>query len=206
VPPDFAEHEIWELSMLGWHDFLAANNDPNLHALVDVDGPQIFPQPAGALPDRYGDYDFDVADYVTRAKANGITPLADIPTIREGLIGLEMTRKVDLEDWMAAERLDAVVFPAVADIGRADSDVNPVSADEAWRNGTWVANGNLVPRHLGTPTVTVPMGLLADIRMPVGLTFAGAAYDDSALLRYAFAYEQATRLRTAPPRTPDLNG
>jgi amidase len=203
VPPEFAEHEIWELSMLAWHDFLDANGDPELHALVDVDGPRIFPHPEGALPDRYGDFDFDLADYVTRARADGITPLADIPFIEEGLEGLEHTRRLDFEVWMAKFGLDAIVFPAVADVGRADTDVNPASADDAWRNGTWVANGNLVPRHLGIPTVTVPMGLMADIGMPVGLTFAGAAYDDSALLRYAFAYEQATNLRMAPPRTTE---
>jgi amidase len=204
VPAGFAERELWELSMLAWHDFLDANNDPALHALADVDGPRIFPQPEGALPDRYGDYDFDLADYVTRARSDGIVPLADIPLIGEGIEGLEQTRKIDFEDWLSELALDAIVFPAVADVGPADADVNPASADLAWRNGTWVANGNLVPRHLGIPTVTVPMGLMADIQMPVGLTFAGRAYDDSALLRMAYAYERATQLRAAPARTPEL--
>jgi amidase len=204
VPAGFADCEIWELSMLAWHDFLAANNDPALHALADVDGPKIFPHPEGALPDRYGDYDIDIADYVTRARRDGITPLDEIPSIREGLEGLEHTRTVDFENWLTALGLDAIVFPAVADVGPADADVNPASADLAWRNGTWVANGNLVPRHLGIPTVTVPMGLMADIQMPVGLTFAGPAYSDSELLRMAYAYERATRLRTPPPRTPEL--
>jgi amidase len=107
---------------------------------------------------------------------------------------------------MDANGLDIVVFPAVADVGPADMDVNPASADLGWRNGTWVANGNLVPRHLGIPTVTVPMGVMADIRMPVGLTFAGRAYDDSALLRYASAFESTGARRIAPPRTPPLFG
>ncbi len=50
----------------------------------------------------------------------------------------------------------------------ADMDANPASADLGWRNGVWVANGDLVPRHLRIPTVTVPMGTMADIGMPVG--------------------------------------
>jgi amidase len=83
-------------------------------------------------------------------------------------------------------------------------DVNPSSADIGWRNGVWVANGNLVPRHLGIPTVTVPMGIMADIGMPVGLTFAGHAYDDSALLAYGAAFEATGRRRVPPPRTPPL--
>ena len=203
VPAEFADREIWDLSMLAWDDFLEANGDPALHRLADVDGPAIFPQPDGALPDRYGEHDFDVADYVTRARS-GLAPLAEIPTIADGLRGLEATRRLDLEDWLDDLGLDAVVFPAVADIGPADADVDPGSADLAWRNGTWVANGNLVIRHLGIPTVTVPMGTRADIGMPVGLTIAGRAYDDSNLLRYAYAFEQASHLRTAPLRTPRL--
>ncbi|GLE52838.1 hypothetical protein ATCCBAA256_23980 [Mycobacterium montefiorense] len=97
-----------------------------------------------------------------------------------------------------------MVFPAVADVGRADMDVNVVAADLGWRNGVWVANGNLVPRHLGIPTVTVPMGIMADIGMPAGLTFAGRAYDDTALLAIAAAFEATGARRTAPPRTPAL--
>jgi amidase len=62
----------------------------------------------------------------------------------------------------------------------------------------------LVFRHLGIPTVTVPMGVMADIGMPVGLTFAGRAYDDVALLRYAAAIEATRPRRTPPPRTPPL--
>ncbi|MDX8526395.1 amidase [Mesorhizobium sp. MSK_1335] len=203
VPPEFAEREIWDLSIWSWDDFLRANADPAIPDLASVDGKKIFPQPPGALPDRYSDADFDLGQYVERAK-KGVTPLADIPTMERGLKGLEATRRVDFEDWLDANRLDAVVLPAVADVGPADADVNEASAVLAWRNGTWVANGNLVWRHLGIPTVTVPMGTMADIGMPVGLTFAGKAYDDAALLTIAGDYERATQRRTLPPRTPAL--
>ncbi|MDX8520813.1 amidase [Mesorhizobium dulcispinae] len=203
VPKDFAEREIWDLSIWSWDDFLRANADPAIPDLASVDGPKIFPQPPGTLPDRYGDDGFDLAEYVERAK-KGVAPLEHIATIEEGLKGLEATRRVDFEDWLEANGLDAVVLPAAADVGPADADVNEASAELAWRNGTWVANGNLVWRHLGIPTVTVPMGTMADIGMPVGLTFAGKAYDDVALLTMAGDYERATQRRTVPPRTPAL--
>ena len=206
VPPEFFGRELWELSMGAWNDFLAANGDPALNRLADVDGQRIFPHPPGALPDRYGDFDFDLALYAERARSEGIVPLDEVPGVAEGLRGLEETRRVDLEEWMARNAFDAVVFPAVADVGAADADVNERSAERAWQNGVWVANGNLVPRHLGIPTVTVPMGTLADIGMPVGLTFAGAAYSDTALLRLAAAFEALAPRRTAPPRTPALGG
>ncbi|UCI06340.1 amidase [Mesorhizobium sp. B1-1-8] len=203
VPEEFSEREIWDLSIWSWDDFLRANADLAIPDLSAVDGPKIFPQPPGALPDRYGGADFDLADYVERAK-RGVTPLKDIPAIKDGLKGLEETRRIDFEDWLDANGLDAVVLPAVADVGPADADVNEASAALAWRNGTWVANGNLVWRHLGIPTVTVPMGAMADIGMPVGLTFASKAHDDVALLTIAGDYERATRRRTVPPRTPAL--
>jgi amidase len=46
------------------------------------------------------------------------------------------------------------------------------------------------------------MGTMADIGMPVGLTFAGRAYDDTALLRLATAFEKTGARRSRPPRTP----
>jgi amidase len=211
VPAEFADRELWDLSVWGWDTFLRANGDPTIPELAAVDGALIFPQPTGALPDRYEEHgsrydgpDVALADYVARAK-DGVPSLDDIPVIADGIRGLERTRQVDLEQWMDRLHLDAVVFPAVADVGPADADANPASAALAWRNGTWVANGNLVPRHLGIPTVTVPMGVMPDIGMPVGLTFAGRAYDDSALLRYAGAFEAVRPRRTAPARTPALH-
>jgi amidase len=213
LPGDYADRELHELSMWAWHEFLAANNDPNLHALVDVDGDKIFPQPAGSLHDQYGIHqsrfspeDVTLDTYVSDARRDGIANLEDIPGIGEGIRGLERARELDLEHWMDTHNLDAVVFPAVADVGPADMDVNPESARLGWRNGTWVANGNVVIRHLGIPTVTVPMGNMSDIGMPVGLTFAGRGYDDTNLLAMAAAFDRRFIGRVPPPRTPELDG
>ena len=206
LPEGYLDEEIWEQSMWGWETFLRANGDPRLNRLADVDGALIFPQPEGALPDRYGDLDFDLAQYVTRAREAGVVEdVTALPHLEGGLRGLEETRRVDLEEWMDGLALDAVIFPAVADVGPADADVDEESAELAWRNGVWVANGNLVPRHLGIPTVTVPMGTMADIGMPVGLTFAGRGWDDTRLLRMAAAFEATGSRRTPPPRAPRLS-
>ncbi|WP_426625493.1 amidase [Leifsonia sp. McL0607] len=204
VSPEYLRREIGDLSAWAWDDFLAANGDPGLNTLADVDGARIFPAPEGALPDRYDGFDDDIAEYPDWVREHPGTALTAIPELAGGLRGLEETRRVDLEEWMDSLGVDAVVFPAVADVGPADMDVNAASADLGWRNGVWVANGNLVPRHLGIPTVTVPMGTMADIGMPVGLTFAGRAYDDTALLALAAAFEATARRRTEPPRTPRL--
>ena len=204
VSKTFMHDELWELSAWAFDDFLRANGDPKLNCLADVDGPNIFPHEPGTLPNREDDLAAGMDEYVKMAK-RGITPWDQIASLPDGLRGLEQTRKIDLEDWMDARKLDAVIFPTVADVGPADADVNPESADIAWSNGVWVANGNLAIRHLGVPTVTVPMGVMHDIGMPVGLTFAGRAYDDSALLRLASAFEATGSRRKVPPRTPPLS-
>ena len=204
VSREFLHDELWELSGWAFDDFLRANGDPKLNRLADVDGPLIFPHDPGTLPNREDDLAAGMDEYVRMAQ-RGITPWNEIATLPDGLRGLEKTRQIDLEQWMEQLGLDAVLFPTVADVGPADADVNPASADIAWSNGVWVANGNLAIRHLGVPTVTVPMGVMTDIGMPVGLTFAGRAYDDSALLKLACAYESTGSKRQIPPRTPPLS-
>lgn len=202
VSPDYLKREIVDLSVWAWDRFLATNAQSGLDRLALVDGVRIFPPPPDALPDRYTGFDDDIAQYPAHARAHPVADFRDIPHLEQGFRGLEATRKADMEDWMDRLGLDAVVFPAVADVGPADADVNPASADLAWRNGVWVANGNLAIRHLGIPTVTVPMGMMADTGMPAALTFVGRGWDDLALLQIACAFEATGRYRTPPPRCP----
>ncbi|MFE1904203.1 amidase [Streptomyces gardneri] len=204
VGREYLTFEIEDLSAWAWDDFLRANGDPALSTLADVDSDRIWPKHEGELPDRYDGFDDTIGDYPRLVRERPYASLADMPLLEQGLRGLEETRRVDLELWMDGLGLDAVVFPAVADVGPADMDVSTASADLGWRNGVWVANGNLVPRHLGIPTVTVPMGTMTDTGMPVGLTFAGRAYDDNALLSLAAAFEKTGNRRAVPPRTPRL--
>ena len=204
VTADYLDREINDLSSWGWDDFLAANSDPNLNTLAEVDGALIFPHPSGALPDRYVGFDDDIATYPEQVRTNRYASVTEIPELESGVRGLETTRRVDLEEWMDEHGLDAVIFPAMADVGPADMDVDEASADLGWRNGTWVANGNLVPRHLGIPSVTVPMGTMSDTGIPVGLTIAGRGWDDSALIEIAAAFEATGSRREVPPRTPRL--
>jgi amidase len=201
VSPEFLHREIVDLSAWAWDDFLRADGHPGLAV---VDGAEIFPHPEGALPDRYTGFDDEIAVYPAHVREHPVAAFTEIPHLEEGLRGLEETRRRDLEEWMDAEALDALVFPTQSDVAPADADVNPASADIAWRNGVWVSTGNLAIRHCGVPTVTVPMGVMADIGMPVGLTFAGRAYDDTSLLRLGAAFEALRPRRVVPPRTPPL--
>ena len=54
----------------------------------------------------------------------------------------------------------------------------------------------------GYPHVTVPMGYVFDV--PCGLSFFGTAWSEPVLIRAAFAYEQASRVRRPPRMLPTV--
>ena len=60
-------------------------------------------------------------------------------------------------------------------------------------------NSQLIAPHTGQPAFTVPMGFTYD-NLPAGLQFLGRSFDEPTLIKYAYAYEQATHHRRAPAR------
>ena len=203
LPDGWMDTEFNHFLAYGWDDFLRANGDPATPTLADVDPDTIFPRPEGTLPDRYE----EVEDYDNRYRAVVAFAQAGIPDPRErpdfaaGLRALVELRESLFEAWLEREGFDGVVFPANADVGREDAERDAAAADHAWANGVFFSNGNYALRHLGIPTVTVGMGVMSDIGMPVGLTFAGRAYADPELLAFAAAFEAgagAGTLRVAP--------
>ena len=208
LPEGWMDTEFNHFLAYGWDDFLRANGDPAIPNLGVVDPDTIFPQPAGTLPDRYE----EVEDYENRYRATVAMAQAGIPDPRDredfaaGLTALVKLREDLFESWLAAEGFDGVVFPANADVGAENAERDQAAADRAWDNGVFFSNGNYALRHLGIPSITVPMGLMGDIGMPVGLTFAGRAYSDPELLAYAAAFESAGSMRVAPASTPGLPG
>ena len=201
LPADWSATEFNHFLAFGWDDFLRANGDPAIPNLGVVDSAQIYPTPAGQLPDRYervGDHNDRFRGIVESARA-GLADPRTHPDFARGLRAIVALREELVESWLRENGFDAIVFPANADVGAANSDTDERAADRAWTNGVFFSHGNYALRHLGLPTVTVAMGLMDDIRMPVGLTFAGAAYDDPALLTYATAFEAGgSALRVAP--------
>ncbi|MBC9955216.1 amidase [Leucobacter sp. cx-42] len=209
LPAGWMAHEYTTLVTAAWDGFLRANDDPRINRLAQVDPTTIFPLPEGALPDRYPEvpdnlnrYDeiLEIAHALPGATAPDGPALAAsaTPGFAEALPRIEALRKELLEDWLVREGFDAVVFPANADVGPASADTDEAAADLAWRNGTHYSNGNLVIRHLGIPTVTTAMGTMHSTGMPVGVTFAGAAYSDASLLSFAWDFERVRGSRPIP--------
>lgn len=191
LPDGWMDTEFTHFLAFGWQDFLQANGDPHCAALAEIDPDLIFPTPPGTLPDRYEEVDDYPNRYrqVVRLAKQGIADPRERADFADGLRALVQLREALFESWLDEHSFDGVVFPANADVGRENAERDLAAADHAWSNGVFFSNGNYAIRHLGIPTVTVAMGQMSDTRMPVGLTFAGRAYDDLALLSYAYAFE-----------------
>jgi Asp-tRNA(Asn)/Glu-tRNA(Gln) amidotransferase A subunit family amidase len=98
---------------------------------------------------------------------------------------------------MADHKLDAIVHKAVEHQPTLIRDgVNPPWVDQ---KGAPHLNTFLV----FVPSVVVPAGFTAD-KLPAGITFLGRPYDDAAMIKFAYAYEQATHHRRAPAATPEI--
>jgi Asp-tRNA(Asn)/Glu-tRNA(Gln) amidotransferase A subunit family amidase len=98
---------------------------------------------------------------------------------------------------MADHRLDAIVHKAVEHQPTLIKDgVNPPYVDQ---KGAPHLNTFLV----FVPSIVVPAGFTRD-NLPAGITFLGRPYDDCKMIKFAYAYEQATHHRRPPASTTPL--
>ena len=99
---------------------------------------------------------------------------------------------------MADYRLDAIVYKSVEHQPTLIKDgIAPPFTDQ---KGAPHLNTFLVY----VPTITVPAGFTRD-NLPAGLCFIGRPYDDGNLIKYAYAYEQATHHRRPPATRQDCD-
>lgn len=97
-----------------------------------------------------------------------------------------LARKLGIDAVMDKHRLDAIVAPTSS---------LPCSIDLF--NGDRFSGGCSTPAAVaGYPHVTVPGGYVNEL--PFGISFFGRAYTEPQLIKYAYAFEQATQLRQRP--------
>ncbi len=99
---------------------------------------------------------------------------------------------------IAAERLDAILYPHQRRL------VALIGDEQLERNGV-LSNGTgfpalTVPAGFSEPTATAPDGV------PVGLELLGPEWSEPTLLKLAFAFERAVRVRKPPASTPRIPG
>jgi amidase len=131
-------------------------------------------------------------DLFEQAQAKG--PLTSAAYRKARATCLRLARTQGLDALLAQHRLGAIVAPTGGPAWLTDL----VTGDH------YTGIGFSTPAAVaGYPHVTVPMGLV--FGLPVGLSFVGPAWSEPALLRLAFAFEQATRARRPPLYRPTVD-
>lgn len=98
----------------------------------------------------------------------------------------ELTREKGIDLVLQQNKLDALIAPTGG---------LPWVTD--WLNGDHFTGGySSASAVAGYPHITVPAGYVYGL--PVGISFFGAAYSEPTLLKLAYSFEQATKLRRAP--------
>jgi amidase len=130
-----------------------------------------------------------------QAQAKG--PLTDQDYLRALDKNHLLARTQGIDVVMSEQRLDALIAPT----GGPASLIDLVNGDPGG-GGSFSSPAAVA----GYPHVTVPMGYVRGL--PVGLSFVGRPWSEGLLIKLAYAYEQATKVRRAPRflATADLTG
>ncbi len=109
---------------------------------------------------------------------------------------------------MDAAGVGALVFPTWAQLPSLTGDRNTqIGAEPVPAPGRGVTRSRASLTFVGSmlqwPALSVPCGLSAE-GLPLGLQILGRAWDESRIIGYAYAYEQANPYRIPPPHTPPL--
>jgi amidase len=108
---------------------------------------------------------------------------------KEYLDALTLSKKLArgiIDNVMKENQLDCLIAPTNAPAWTTD-----------WINGDhYIGGSSDLAAISGYPSITVPAGWVH--HLPVGISFIGRAWDEPALLKYAYAYEQASKNRRKP--------
>jgi amidase len=175
------------------------------------------------LTDRFGgnlvlaqDFKFDFNSYLAAHPTAPVRSLEEVlasgkfhPSVKAVLDNSQSTDSRDTKEYlehklkrsilleavlkaMADHRLDALAYPATR------RKANLIGQAQVLGNGRFASNS-------GLPAIVVPGGFTPD-GLPVGVELLGRPWSEPQLIKFAYAYEQATNHRRQPPTTPGLAG
>jgi amidase len=129
-------------------------------------------------------------DRLVEAQSKG--PLTSPEYLKALEANHRLSRKEGIDGVMDKFHLDALIAPTagpswLTDLVSGDHDTGGSS------NAAAVA---------GYPDITVPMGFV--FGMPVGISFFGRAWSEPTLLKLAYSFEQATKVRKPPQFLPTV--
>jgi len=123
-------------------------------------------------------------DLFIKAQAKG--PLTDKKYLQALAKDRLLSRTQGIDFVIRQHRLDALIAPTGGPAWPTD-----------WINGDHFTGGySTASAVAGYPHVTVPAGYV--FGLPVGMSFFGAAWSEPKLIKFAYAFEQATKARQVP--------
>jgi amidase len=127
-------------------------------------------------------------DLFIKAQAKG--PLTDKKYLQARAKNHLLSRGQGIDFVIRKHRLDAIIAPTGGPAWPTD-----------WVNGDHFTGGySSASAVAGYPHITVPAGYV--FGLPVGISFFGPAWSEPKLIKYAYAFEQATKVRTRPRFLP----
>jgi amidase len=105
-----------------------------------------------------------------------------------------MTQEQGIDGVMDKEKLDAVVAPS----GGVAWTTDLIGGD------CGVFESSSLAAVAGYPNITVPAGYIQGL--PAGISFFGKAFTEGKLIKIAYAFEQATKMRRVPQFLPSYAG
>ncbi len=131
-------------------------------------------------------------DILIKSQAKG--PLTEKKYLQALAKNHLLSRTQGIDFVMRKNKLDALIAPTGGPAWPTD-----------WINGDHFTGGySSASAVAGYPHITVPAGYV--FGLPVGLSFFGGAWSEPKLIKYAYAFEQATKARQAPRflRSPEF--
>jgi len=103
-----------------------------------------------------------------------------------------LMREEGIDKVLQEHKLDAIIAPTGGPAWLID-----------WVNGDNYGGASSTPAAVaGYPNITVPAGFIHGL--PIGISFFSTAYQEPTLIKLAYAFEQATKVRKPPQFLPTI--
>ena len=161
------------------------------------------------------DFKFDLNAYLAARPSAPVRTLEEVlasgkfhPAVETNLRNSQAVESRDTEEYLAhivkRNILRDAILKAMAD-NRVEALAYPTIRRKANVIGEMQMGTNCqLSANSGLPAITVPGGFTAD-GLPVGVELLGRAWSEPQLIKFAYAYEQATHHRRPPASTPALD-